>query len=105
MTDFSAKRAGETEIFTVDFVNLVTSGATIISAVWTNSVKQAAPTGADPTPNAMISGPSTIVGTQVSTKIAAGIAGTIYSPICTATTSDGEVLILPEFGAGALVID
>ena len=101
MTDFSAKRVGETEYFAVDFVNQVTIGATIVSATWTNTVK----TGVDATPNAMISGPAIINGTQVTTKITAGIAGNVYLPICTAVTSDGETLILPEPANGALPIN
>lgn len=100
MTDFTAKRVGETEFFTVDFVNQVTVGATITSATWTNTVK----TGVDATPNAMISGAATISGTQVTTRITAGVAGNVYLPICTAVTSDGETLILPEPTNGALPI-
>jgi hypothetical protein len=101
MADFSPKRSTETEKFEVDFINLMTVDATILTATWTISVKS----GVDPSPASMIVGSATILGrTQVETKIAAGIPGVIYLPICTITTSDGEVLVLPDVGQGSLPI-
>ena len=104
MTDFSAKRPGETELFTVDFVNLISVGAVISSATWTNSVK----TGTDASPGAMISGSAIINGTQVSTRLMGGVSGVVYAPICTAVTQiagqPDEILILPEPTNGALPI-
>lgn len=95
---WTPKRAGETEIFTVDFVNLLGAGETIVSALWSNSVIR----GTDPLPSAMIQGAATITGTKVSQKITAGVLSNLYSPVCTATTSLGQVLILPESGNGLL---
>lgn len=95
---WTPKRAGETEIFTVDFANLLGAGETIVSAPWSNSVIR----GTDPSPNAMIQGAATITGTKVSQKITAGVPSNLYSPVCTATTSLGQVLILPDSGNGLL---
>jgi hypothetical protein len=96
--NFTPKRATETEVFTVDFAPLLAVGETIASAVWTSTVVD----GIDPTPNATISGVSTISGTNVSNKITAGIPGVRYAPICTAQTSMGQTLVLPEYGYGLL---
>jgi hypothetical protein len=98
--NFSPKRATETEIFAVDFAPLLAVGETIQSAVWTSTVVD----GIDPTPNATISGVATISGTKVSNKIAAGIPGVRYAPICTAQTSLGQMLVLPEYGHGLLLV-
>lgn len=98
--DFSPKRATETEVFTVDFVNSLAAGETIQSAVWTSSVAD----GRDPNPNATIQGVASISGTRVSTMITAGIPGIRYAPICTAQTNLGQTLVLPEYGQGQLEI-
>lgn len=100
MTDFTSKRVGETEVFTVDYTKNLNVGETIVSAVWTNSVK----TGIDVSPNSMIQGVATIAGPLVSNKITGGIAGVYYAPICTATTSLGQVIVLPEPPNGALLV-
>lgn len=98
--NFSPKRSTETEIFTVDFVNSLAVGETILSAVWTSTVAA----GIDPNPSATIQGGASISGTKVSGKIAAGVAGVRYAPICTAQTSLGQTLVLPEYGDGLLDI-
>lgn len=96
--NFSPKRTIETEIFTVDYVNDLATGETIISATWTATVAD----GVDATPNAIIQGGATISGTRVSQKLTAGLPGVRYAPICTATTSLGQVIVLPEYGDGLL---
>lgn len=100
MADFTPKRVAESEIFSVDYSVLLGTGETITSAVWTNSVKE----GTDASPNAMISGPASITGAVVSQKLTAGVAGVYYWPICTATTSANQVIILPEPNDGALLV-
>lgn len=96
--DFSPKRVGETEVFTVDFAQLLGQGETITSAVWACTVKE----GTDAAPAIMIYGAASISGSQVSQKIRGGVANVYYAPICTASTSAGQVLILPESGYGIL---
>ncbi len=93
-------RAGEEEVFTVDFVNLLAAGETIVSAVWTST----AVGGGDPNPNATIQGAASISGSKVSTFISNGIPGVRYAPICTAQTSEGKTLVLPEYGMGQLEV-
>ena len=98
--DFTPKRATEQEVFTVDFSGLLGASETITSAVWSNTVIR----GIDVTPNTMIQGSATITGALVSQVIKGGIAGNFYAPICTAQTSSGQVLILPEYGNGILQV-
>lgn len=98
MTDFSPKRAGEDEVFTVDFAPLLAAGETITSPVWTITPVN----GSDPSAASMIDGAASISGTKVSQKIKGGVPGLRYAPICTAQTSAGQTLILPEYGNGLL---
>lgn len=98
--DFSPKRAMEVEVFTVDFSALLGTGETITSAVWTCSVKE----GADASASSMIRGSASVSGAKVSQSIGGGVAGVFYAPICTATTSAGQTLILPEPGYGLLSV-
>lgn len=100
MSDYSPKRVGEVEIITVDYVLLLASGETITSASWSNSVVR----GTDAYASSMIQGATSISGSKVSTKITAGIVGVFYAPICTALTSAGQTLILPEYGNGILQV-
>jgi hypothetical protein len=100
MADFTPKRVSESEIFAVDYTALLGEGETITSAVWTNSVKS----GADANPGAMISGTASIEGSLVMQKLAGGVAGVSYWPICTAVTSMGQTIVLPEPGYGALAV-
>lgn len=96
--DFSPKRAGEIEVFTVDFAPLLGQGETITSASWSCSVRE----GVDADAASMIRGTASINGAQVSTKIGGGRAGVFYAPVCTAQTSAGQTLCLPEYGYGLL---
>lgn len=98
--DWTPKRVGETEIFAVDYTALLGTGETISSAVWTNSVKE----GTDASPGSMITGSAAISGAVVSQKITGGVAGVYYWPICTATTSLGQIIVLPEPNDGALMV-
>lgn len=98
--NFSSKRLTEDLILSVDYstTGLLADGETIISAVWTNSVR----TGTDLAPQNMISGSSAIDGTVVSQMIIGGVLDVWYWPICTATTSLGQILVLPDPGQGSL---
>lgn len=98
--DYTEKRVTEREIISVDFTDDLAIGETILSAVWTCSVK----IGTDPAANAMISGTATIVGPIVSTLLIDGLAGVHYYPICTITTSLGQRLVLPDPGQGAIEV-
>ena len=98
--NFTPKRAAEVEVFTVDFANLMASGETILTAVWTNAVQA----GRDPQAAAMLIGTATIAGSTVSQLIRLGVAGVTYTPICTVHTSIGQVLVLPDPGAGLLTV-
>ncbi|PUA17275.1 hypothetical protein [Glaciimonas sp. PCH181] len=100
MSDFTPKRVGETEIFSVDYAALLGIGETITSATWTNNVR----VGADPSPGAMIQGVASISGSIVSQRLTGGIGWVRYSPICTAVTSTGQTIILPEPNQGTLLV-
>lgn len=98
--NFTPKRSAEVEIFTVDYANNLALGETIASAVWTVTVVQ----GADANSASMIHGVASISGTKVSQMIAAGVPGVTYAPVCTATTSLGQTLVLPEYAMGLLEV-
>lgn len=97
--NFAPKRAAETEIFTVDFVNKLLPGETITSATW--SVTAVA--GTDPNPSAMIQASAAINGSAVSQIITGGVPGVRYAPICTAHTAT-QTLVLPVYGDGLLEV-
>lgn len=101
--NFSPKRAAETEIFTVDFANSLAPGETILvdaghAPIWTATVAA----GQDATPNAIVQGAASVSGSKVSALLTAGVPGVRYAPICTAQTSLGQTLVLPEYGDGLL---
>lgn len=98
--NFPAKRVAEVIIYTVDFSGELAPGETIVSAVWTNQVN----IGIDGMPGAMIWGAASITGSKVSQKITGGVADASYGLICTARTSQGEVLILPESNLSMLLV-
>lgn len=98
--NFTPKRVGEKEIFSVDFVHKLPVGITIVSAVWSVQVAY----GVDPNPNAMVIGAATISGSVVTTFLAGGLPDVGYWPMCTATLSDGEILMLPNINDGLLVV-
>lgn len=100
MSNFSPMRVGEKEVFTVDFAPLLSAGETINSPVWTMTVVS----GQDPNASAMISGTASISGTTASQMIQALVPGVRYAPKCTVQTSQGETLILPEYGDGLLEV-
>lgn len=100
MNDFSPKRAAEVEVFTVDFAPLLATGVTISNPVWSIT----AVTGNDPSAASMIQGAASISGSKVSQEIGGGVPGLRYAPICKVTTSDGQTLILPEYGQGLLEV-
>lgn len=100
MTNFSSKRTSEVEVFTVDFVNLLPPGVTVVSAVWSMGVHL----GRDPAAASMLRGAYSIVGSEVRQMIGGGLAVVIYLPICTALLSDGQTKVLPDSGEGRLQI-
>lgn len=98
--NFSPMRVGELEVFSVDFTTTgsLAVGETITGATWTvKSVDGAT------VPTGMLPGPGSIVGAVCSYYIAAVAAGA-FLPLCTATTSRGQTITLPDVGAGLLVI-
>jgi hypothetical protein len=100
MSDFSPKRAGESEVFTVDFAPLLAPGETVTSAAWSITPID----GQDPSAASMIVGAASVDGGKVSQMIGSGVPGVRYAPICTAQTSNGQTLILPEYGNGQLEV-
>lgn len=100
MSNYDPMRAGERDIFTVDFSPLLEDGETISAPVWTIAAVDAL----DPDASALIEGSASISGTFVSQMINAGIPGVRYEPKCTVQTSLGRTLILPDYGAGYLDI-
>ena len=98
--NFTPKRAGESEIFTVDFAPLLAKGEAISSPVWTIAVVD----GVDAAASTMIVGQPAVNGTTASQMLKGGIPGVRYAPVCTVQTSLGQTLVLPEAGQGELYI-
>jgi hypothetical protein len=100
MANFHPKRAAEREVFTVDFSPILAAGEAITSAVWSITAVD----GSDPSASAMVSGEARPNGALVSQFIMGGVPGVVYAPVCTAQTSEGQALVLPEYGAGLLEV-
>lgn len=83
------KRAGETRNYVFDFTSDINSAGTTISSQVTTATVYS---GVDPTPANLISGAASATGQKVSQKFIGGVAGVIYTVICTITTSDGQTL-------------
>lgn len=102
--NFSSKRSAEVVLLSVDFANvLAPTGASIATAVWSNSVYS----GIDLTPAAMLRGASSITGTRSSQYVGDGLPNVVYMPICMIKTTDipPQVFILPESGQGMLLVN
>lgn len=92
-TTFPAKRAGSTILLPFDFTNQLAVGdslsiPTVVASVYS---------GVDPTPSAILSGSPSVSGNVVTQKVTVGVPGTIYSLLCTVTTSQGATLELQGF--------
>jgi hypothetical protein len=98
--NFTPKRAAEVEIFGVDFADELAPGETITSAAWSMMPVD----GVDPDANTMIQGSEQMIGSISAQRIGGGVPGVRYAPICTAQTSFGQTLVLPEFGQGQLEV-
>lgn len=99
MANFAPKRAAEIEVFTINFVNKLLPGETILSAVWSIAVVA----GTDANPSTMLQGGAAISGSTVSQIIKGGVPGVRYAPICTAQTAT-QTLVLPVYGDGQLEV-
>ncbi len=85
-----AKTAGETLRVTFPFLSQLHSGEGILTA----DVVAEVYSGEDLTPQAIVSGPADILGTNVTQDISGGEEGTVYSLTCTVTTDEGQTLAM-----------
>lgn len=99
--NFSSKRTGETEIFTIDFANLLMDGELITSASFAVQVVS----GIDANSSSMLNSLAAILGSKVSVMITGGLAGVSYVPLCTVVTNFGQTLILPNVGEGIFCVE
>ena len=89
--DFSVCDPSESEIYAFNFVNDLTPGDTLASAVWTCTVSQ----GVDANPSARLSGAASVYeSTYTTQRIIGGVAGVSYILMATATTAQGNTLVL-----------
>ena len=98
--NFSPIRPGEQDVFTVNYAPILSTGETILRAVWSCSVVR----GTDPDPAAMVRGDATISGPKVSQMIAPRVPGMTYRIVCTAQTNTGRTLVLPDPGLDQLYV-
>jgi len=87
------KLLGETKTVTFDFTSQLAVGETIS----TKSCTAAVYSGTDASPSSIISGAASSSGAVVSQNITGGVAGVIYTVVCTITTSAGQTLMLAGF--------
>jgi len=87
------KKLGEISTIPFDFISDVQSGETLSSA----KVMATVYSGVDAVPSAIISGSATINGTIVTQNIRAGVVGVIYSLLCHAHTSLGQVIEISTY--------
>jgi hypothetical protein len=87
------KKQGESVIRTFDFVSKLAPNETITGAKVTAFVYS----GTDGSPQSIVSGSSSVVGTQVNQMITAGNLGVIYELLCKITTSLNQVLEMSAF--------
>lgn len=91
--EFPPKLTGVTDLYVFDFISALAPGETISSQVTTCAVYS----GVDASPSSMISGAATASSTKVTQKITGGVAGVIYTLLCTITTSLGRTLQLSAY--------
>jgi hypothetical protein len=98
--NYSPMRVGELEVIAVDFApaQCLAVGETINAATWsiTRVDGSAAPAG-------MLVNPQSIAGTVCSVYVR-GVERGSFAPLCTATTSRGQTLTLPDPGRGLLSV-
>jgi hypothetical protein len=91
--DFDPSDIGESERFTLDFVNDLQAGDSITGAVWSCEVaaKSALP---DPGAASHVDGPAEFLGTKTSQRISGLVAGVIYALTATVTTANNDIVML-----------
>lgn len=86
---FSPKRTDEKLTYAFDFRNVLNSGESINSSVWTISVVRPLTT---PAPTDMLVGSATIIGTQVFQQIRNGVDGVLYNVVAQITTNLSNII-------------
>jgi len=86
---FSYKITTESELFTFDFTQVLSSSETISTAICTVIVMN----GVDPTPNNIIIGAAVINNQTASQRIANGVDNVTYRLSMTITTSQGNTYV------------
>jgi hypothetical protein len=86
---FSYKLVAESKPLAFDFIGVLASDETLS----TSSCSAIVINGVDPSPSAILSGSSTIVGTKVLQRIVGGVSGVTYRLVATVTTSAGNTLL------------
>jgi len=86
----SSKASAESKVIIFDFISQLAVLETVDSAVVVVDVWS----GTDENPSSMLSGDPVPANTQVSQYITDGVPGVIYKITCTATSSNGQVLVM-----------
>jgi hypothetical protein len=90
---FPAKAPSEILTLTFPFLSRLAVGETISSATVSATVYS----GTDASPSAILSGGTTISGSEVKQKVTGGVLGVTYLLTCSAVTSTGQNLALSGF--------
>ena len=84
--DFDPAAPTESEVFTLDFVNDLTDGDSIVSAAVTLTVNE----GVDATPSSRLNGTYGVTGTKVMQRLTGLLSGVLYCLSITITTANGN---------------
>lgn len=88
--DFDVADSGESEVYTLDFVNDLAASDSLATVTWSLSVNQ----GTDPSPNSHLSGSAVIAGTQTLQRISGLLPGVNYKVEAVVTTTLGNTVSL-----------
>jgi hypothetical protein len=91
--DFDPSDTGESERYTLDFVNDLQVGDTIVSATWTCEVA-AKSAGSDAAAVSRIDGPAVYVGTKTTQRVSGMVPGVIYCLTATVVTTLNDTVSL-----------
>ena len=93
--NFDDTEPGSVGDYTIDFGPNVSTGGSIVTALWSLAVRYVAPGyDIDPDPASRLDGAPTISGTAVIQRISDLVDGNTYLVTSTATMEDGEIVIL-----------
>lgn len=88
--DFDASDTTESEVYSLNFVNDLQSGETILSVVFAMTAAE----GVDSDPSSRLDGAPSFIGTTAMQRVTGLVTGVVYTLAATVTTSLGNRITL-----------